>query len=172
MPLCLFAPVGPQYAVYSSLEHELSLAVVATIGMAFLAYLSKVYATWQASISKYQNLLYHCMFDRHLDSGRGTLLNLCDEVIQQEVKEVIVAYFVLMTQGKATKEELDGRCEELLLEEFKEEVDFEVHDAITKLKKLGIARRDAAGYFTHQSLKAANDIIGVTTEELVALHDV
>ena len=112
------------------------------------------------------------MFDRHLDSGRGTLLNLCDEVIHQEVKEVITAYFVLMTQGKATKEELDRRCEELLLEEFKEEVDFDVHDAVTKLKKLGIAKRDAAGYFTHQSLKAANDIIGVTTEELVALHDV
>lgn len=41
----LFAPVGPQYAVYSSLEHEVSLAVVGTIAMAFLAYLSKVYAT-------------------------------------------------------------------------------------------------------------------------------
>ena len=126
---------------------------------------------WQASISKYKNLLFGAMFDRHLDSGRGTLLNLCDEVVHQEVKEVITAYFVLLTQGRATEEELDRRCEALLLEEFGEEVDFEVHDAITKLEKLGIARRDAVGHYTHQALKAANDIIGVTTEELVALHD-
>lgn len=25
------------------------------------------------------------MYDKQLDSGRGTLLNLCDDVIQQEV---------------------------------------------------------------------------------------
>jgi hypothetical protein len=44
------------------------------------------------------------MYDKQLDSGRGTLLHLCDDVIQQEVKEVILAYFILMTQGKATEE--------------------------------------------------------------------
>jgi hypothetical protein len=36
-------------------------------------------------------------------AGRGTLLHLCDDVIQQEVKEVILAYFVLMTQGKLSE---------------------------------------------------------------------
>jgi hypothetical protein len=69
------------------------------------------------------------MYDKQLDSGKGTLLHLCDDVIQQEVlnhlalifamchmscmrhllsqtpwqvKEVIVSYYILMEQGKAT----------------------------------------------------------------------
>jgi hypothetical protein len=76
----------------------------------------------------YQNLITKSMYDKQLDSGRGTLLHLCDDVIQQEVckphyipnwfnwlcasdvslntflqvKEVIISYYILMEQGKAT----------------------------------------------------------------------
>jgi len=77
----------------------------------------------------YQNLITKSMYDKQLDSGKGTLLHLCDDVIQQEVcnphyvidkfnlscmwhqnilnlflqvKEVIVSYYILMEQGKAT----------------------------------------------------------------------
>jgi hypothetical protein len=33
----------------------------------------------------YQNLITKSMYDKQLDSGKGTLLHLCDDVIQQEV---------------------------------------------------------------------------------------
>jgi hypothetical protein len=107
------------------------------------------------------------MYDKQLDSGRGTLLHLCDDVIQQEVKEVILAYFILMTQGKATEEDLDRRCEQLLATKFNEKCDFEVDDAISKLEKLEIVSKDSDGMYTDVSLTHANDIIGVTTDELV-----
>jgi hypothetical protein len=107
------------------------------------------------------------MYDKQLDSGRGTLLHLCDDVIQQEVKEVILAYFILMTQGKATEEDLDRRCEQLLATKFNEKCDFEVDDAISKLEKLEIVSKDSEGMYTDESLTHANDIIGVTTDELV-----
>ena len=84
---------------------------------------------FQANMVTYQNLITKSMYDKQLDSGKGTLLHLCDDVIQQEVcnphyvidkfnlscmchqnilnlflqvKEVIVSYYILMEQGKAT----------------------------------------------------------------------
>jgi len=102
-----------------------------------------------------------------LDSGKGTLLHLCDDVIQQEVKEVIISFFLLMEQGKATRQDLDLRCEELLKDEFGESCNFEVDDAVQKLEKLGIVSRDTVGRYNCVGLKRANEIIGITTEELV-----
>jgi len=36
-------------------------------------------------MAQYQNLITQSMYDKQLDSGKGTLLHLCDDVIQQEV---------------------------------------------------------------------------------------
>lgn len=83
---------------------------------------------FQQNMTTYQNLITQSMYDKQLDSGRGTLLHLCDDVIQQEVdsrkmfplliclmyvlilfcdldvqvKELIISYFILMEQGKLT----------------------------------------------------------------------
>ncbi|KAJ8432049.1 hypothetical protein Cgig2_001973 [Carnegiea gigantea] len=122
---------------------------------------------FQQNMAMYQNLVTQSMYDKQLDSGKGTLLHLCDDVIQQEVKEVIISFFILMEQGKATREDLDLLCEELIREEFGESCNFEVDDAVQKLEKLGIVSRDSIGRYYCVGLKRANEIIGPTTEELV-----
>ncbi|CAN6838018.1 unnamed protein product [Brassica oleracea] len=123
-------------------------------------------------MATYQNLITQSMYDKQLDSGKGTLLHLCDDVIQQEVKEVMISFYILMEQGKATLEvhntnfysfDLDLRCEELIKEEFGERCNFDVDDAVQKLEKLGIVARDTIGRYYCMGLK----IIGTTTEELV-----
>ncbi|MBA0614728.1 hypothetical protein Godav_014982 [Gossypium davidsonii] len=83
------------------------------------------------------------------------------------VKEVIISFFILMEQGKATMEDLDLRCEELIKEEFEESCNFDVDDAVDKLEKLKIVSRDSIGRYYCVGLKRANEIIGVTTEEHV-----
>lgn len=40
---------------------------------------------FQANLVLYQNLITKSLYDKQLDSGRGTLLHLSDDVIQQEV---------------------------------------------------------------------------------------
>ncbi|WOK97478.1 hypothetical protein Cni_G06186 [Canna indica] len=132
-----------------------------------IGYCAKIYLTFQANMATYQNLITKSMYDKQLDSGKGTLLHLCDDVIQQEVKEVIISYFILMEQGKLTIADLDSQCEQLIKEEFIEECNFEVEDAVKKLEKLGIVSRDSAGRIFCVPLKRANEIIGTTTEELV-----
>ncbi|XP_022148122.1 uncharacterized protein LOC111016875 isoform X2 [Momordica charantia] len=122
------------------------VAVLSTV----IGYCAKTYFTFQQNLVTYQNLITQSMYEKQLDSGRGTLLHLCDDVIQQEVKE-----------------DLDLRCEELIKEEFGESCNFEVDDAVQKLEKLGIVSRDTIGRYYCVGLKRANEIIGPTTEELV-----
>ncbi|KAM0859244.1 hypothetical protein ACQ4PT_047319 [Festuca glaucescens] len=141
--------------------------VVIAIMSGVIGYCAKIYFTFQANMTLYQNLITKSMYDKQLDSGKGTLLHLCDDVIQQEVKEVIICYYILMEQGKATIQDLDLQCEELIKEEFGAECNFDVHDAVKKLEKLGIIHRDSIGRILCAPLKRANEIIGTTTEEMV-----
>ncbi|AQK39744.1 aminopeptidase [Zea mays] len=76
--------------------------VVIAILSGVIGYCAKIYFTFQQNMTMYQNLITKSMYDKQLDSGKGTLLHLCDDVIQQEVKEVIICYYILMEQGKAT----------------------------------------------------------------------
>ncbi|KAJ6841285.1 uncharacterized protein M6B38_308335 [Iris pallida] len=152
----------------SSLEMpKADIWVVIAILSGLIGYCAKIYFSFQQNMATYQNLITQSMYDKQLDSGRGTLLHLCDDVIQQEVKEVIISYFILMEQGKSTIQELDLQCEELILEEFGERCNFEVKDAVQKLEKLGIVAWDSIGRIYCLPLKRANEIIGPTTEELV-----
>ncbi|KAF5198841.1 Aminopeptidase [Thalictrum thalictroides] len=141
--------------------------VIAAVLSGLIGYCAKIYFTFQQNMTLYQNLITQSMYDKQLDSGRGTLLHLCDDVIQQEVKEVIILFFILMEQGKATLNDLDLQCEELINEEFGANCNFDVDDAVQKLEKMGVVARDSLGRYYCVGLKRANEIIGTTTEELV-----
>ncbi|CAN6485632.1 unnamed protein product [Victoria cruziana] len=161
------AVVGLVTLVSSIEKPKADIWVIIAILSGLVGYCAKTYFTFQQNMATYQNLITKSMYDKQLDSGRGTLLHLCDDVLQQEVKEVIIAFYVLMEQGRATKEELDKRCEELMESEFGLKCNFEVDDAVQKLEKLGIIGRDSVGRVFCVSLQRANDIIGTTTEEVV-----
>ncbi|KAF5725594.1 hypothetical protein HS088_TW23G00318 [Tripterygium wilfordii] len=95
-----------------------------------------------SNLVAYQSLITQSVYNKQLDSGRGTLLHLCDE-------------------------ELDQHCEQLIKEEFNESCNFDVDDAVQKLKKLGLVTQEKTGIYKCVDLKDANDIIGTTTEEVV-----
>ncbi|XP_060667569.1 uncharacterized protein LOC107427967 isoform X2 [Ziziphus jujuba] len=92
-------------AVVGSVEMpKADLWVIFAVLSTVIGYIAKTYFTFQQNMAAYQNLITQSMYDKQLDSGRGTLLHLCDDVIQQEVKEVIISFFILMEQGKATRQ--------------------------------------------------------------------
>ncbi|KAM7278738.1 hypothetical protein ACFE04_005872 [Oxalis oulophora] len=138
-------------------------AILTTLG----GYCVKTYFTFQQNLVSYQSLITQSVYDKQLDSGRGTLLHLCDDVIQQEVKEVILSFYILMVQGKSAKQNLDMQIEKFIKDEFNEKCNFDVDDALIKLGKLGIVAQDKEGIYTAVDLRKANEIIGTTTEEVV-----
>ncbi|XP_022934332.1 uncharacterized protein LOC111441529 [Cucurbita moschata] len=161
------AAIGLVTVIGSLSVPKADVKVIFAILSAVGGYCVKTYLSFQGNLVSYQSLITSCVYDKQLDSGRGTLLHLCDEVIQQEVKEVIISFYILMKQGRATKQELDRRCEELIQVQFDQSCNFEVDDAVHKLEKLGILIRDADGAYSCVDLRSANDIIGITTEEIV-----
>ncbi|THU69847.1 hypothetical protein C4D60_Mb08t18720 [Musa balbisiana] len=146
----------------SSLEMpKADIWVVIAIISGLVGYCAKVYFTFQQNMTTYQNLITQSMYDKQLDSGRGTLLHLCGQRGDN---------FLLHFDGAGetnNKGDLDHKCEELIREQFHEDINFEVEDAVRKLEKLGIVARDSIGRIYCVPLKRANEIIGTTTEELV-----
>lgn len=59
-----------------------------------VAILSSTSCRFQANMAAYQNLITQSMYDKQLDSGKGTLLHLCDDVIQQEVSSYLMNFFI------------------------------------------------------------------------------
>ncbi|KAL1201357.1 hypothetical protein V5N11_003769 [Cardamine amara subsp. amara] len=162
------AAIGLVTVVSSVSLKKTDIRVIAAILSTVVAYCIKTYFTFQRNLVDYQSLITRSVYDKQLDSGRGTLLHLCDEVIQQEVKEVIISFFMLIKQGRPTsKEELDVRSEAFIKEEFNESCNFDVDDAVKKLEKLGLVSRDSEDKYSCVSMKEANEIMGTTTEEMV-----
>ncbi|OAO91804.1 hypothetical protein AXX17_AT5G13370 [Arabidopsis thaliana] len=162
------AAIGLVTVVSSVSLKKADIRVIAAILSTVVAYCVKTYFTFQRNLVDYQSLITRSVYDKQLDSGRGTLLHLCDEVIQQEVKEVIISFFMLIKKGCPTsKEELDMKSEAFIKEEFNESCNFDVDDAITKLEKLGLVSRDSEDKYRCVEMKEANEIMGTTTEEMV-----
>ena len=66
-----------------------------------------------------------------------------NEAEEQECKEAFLAYYFLLTSdGAPTADALDQRIEDWLRQTFNADVDFGCEDALTKLDRLGLLRRD------------------------------
>jgi hypothetical protein len=75
------------------------------------------------------------LYNKNLDNDVGVLQYLVDSIEDQEYKEALLAYTLLLKAGAPlTEEELDDRVERFLNDHFKGlEVDFEVDDALDKI---------------------------------------
>jgi hypothetical protein len=75
--------------------------------------------------------LYH----KNLDNDIGVLQYLIDNIEDQEFKESVIAYLLLLKANRPmTESELDAEAENLLNQHFENlEVDFEVDDALEKI---------------------------------------
>ena len=93
---------------------------------------------------KYQLNLTQSLYYQNIDNNAGVIHRLLDEAAEQENREVMLAYFFLWHQAPAaglSAGELDGRIEAWLLAEAEQAVDFEIHDALSKLETLKVARQ-------------------------------
>ena len=81
-----------------------------------------------------QNLYFH-----NLDNNAGAITYLIDLARQEEIKEAILAYALLINLNTInTQEELDSACEDWFDTNFAQQIDFDISDALYKLEQLGI----------------------------------
>jgi len=90
-----------------------------------------------------QNLYFHAMAD-----NRGVMIKLIDRAAEEDVKEEILLYCVLAKE-KAHRSELkaiDQAIERYLSATFGVDVDFDLEDALSRLKADGLVTEDKEGY--------------------------
>ena len=80
-------------------------------------------------------------------TGMAVVSQLVDDVKAQELKELVVAYFLLWVHGPSTSAEVDKRAEDFLREKFSLDLNFDVADAIQKLLCLKLIAKDSQGRY-------------------------
>jgi hypothetical protein len=93
----------------------------------------------------HQKILSDNIYYRNVNNNAGIFDYIIGAAEDQECKEAFLAYSFLLTPGDGpTDDELDRRIEDWLRLTFKADVDFECGDALTKLDRLGLLRRDGS----------------------------
>jgi hypothetical protein len=132
--------------------------------IAFLALISGVFGYGLRSFYGYLNTRdrYHLnltrsLYFQNLDSNAGVIHRLLDEAEEQEFREVILAWWLLRKNRftPVTSEELDRAAEAWLQEKLGVAVDFEVSDALAKLRRMGLCRELPGKKFRAVDLEAA-----------------
>lgn len=117
-----------------------ALAFVGLVG-GTIGYGIRSFFGYQRTKDRYRLNLTESLYYQNLDNNAGVLYRVVQDAEEQEFREAVLAYFLLWREAGSgwTAGELDGRAEELLQPLVKLPVDFEVHDALGKLARLGLA---------------------------------
>ena len=129
---------------------------------AFIGYLVKSVLAYYRTKDKYQFDLTRSLYLKNLDNNSGVLYRILNEAQQQELCETIIGYAMLWKASpkRGLKEQpLDEVAEKFLFNQTQIDVDFDLHDALGKLARLGLADVDADGYWTATPIEAAPDIL-------------
>ena len=107
-----------------------------TIGYGIKSLLGYFRAKNKLELNLTRNLYY-----QNLDNNAGVLYRILDEAEEQEFREIVLGYYLLWQGADAegwTEEQLDRKVETYLLSLLEVDVDFEVSDAMAKLRRLGL----------------------------------
>jgi Protein of unknown function (DUF3754) len=138
---------GLMITIWKIIKGALVLAAAGVYGtLAFLGlvggtigYGMRSFYGYQQTKQKYQLSLTQSLYYQNLDNNSGALCRLIDEAEEQECREAMLAYFFLWRQGSDagwTGQQLDDAIESFLEQRVQVQVDFELSDAIDKLKRL------------------------------------
>lgn len=122
--------------------------LLAFVGFIFatLSYGAKSFFGYKRIKASYEHDLTKRLYYQNLDTNAGVIYRLIDEANEQEFRETILAYFMLWQNES---EELDeNQLDQLVEEKLKAwtlfDVDFEVDDALRKVKKFGLAEESVS----------------------------
>lgn len=123
-----------------------------------VGYVTKTAFGYFSTKEKYQFGLTKNLYLKNMDNNSGVIYRLFNEAEEQEMCETVLAYSMLWqhqaTEG-LTDIELDDLSENYLHETVNFPVEFDVHDALEKLDRLGLANMGRNGKWRAVSLQTA-----------------
>ena len=141
----LFLVVGFYLGIVAAVEHDqMKTAFAAMSGLvALVGFVMRQYLRYQRQSLKYQKELTDNIYFRNVNNNAGIFDYMIGAAEEQECKEAFLAYYFLQTADEPpTQAALDRMIEDWLREKFGVDIDFEVDDALKKLERLGLLKRD------------------------------
>ena len=107
----------------------------------------------------YKMVLSRSLYTHSLDINMGVIATLLDQALDEDIKEVILAYYVLLTSGQfLSSPAVKERALTFLKDNYDLIIDFEVSDALTKLRKDGLVIQQKAKYKAVQVQQASDKL--------------
>jgi hypothetical protein len=141
----LFLVVGFYLGISAAVEEsQLKTALAAVSGLVALGgFIMTQWVKYQRQSLKHQKELADNVYYRNINNNAGIFDYIIGAAEEQECKEAFLAYYFLSTAASPpTETELDQRIEKWLQDTFSVDIDFEVDDALAKLDRLELLRRD------------------------------
>ncbi len=88
----------------------------------------------------YKMVLSRSLYTHSLDINVGVIATLLDQALDEDIKEVVLAYAILLNAGETglSVEAVKQQCEQFVQDNFGIKLAFEVSDALGKLRKDGL----------------------------------
>ncbi len=147
-------------------DDQVKQALAALSGVAAVGgFIMRQWMKFERQSLKYQKAVTDNVYYRNVNNNAGIFDYIIGAAEAQETKEAFLAfYFLLTAPAPLTETELDHQVEHWLHQKFNTDLDFEVHDGLAKLERLGLLTRDAEG-------RLAVTPIGEALRRLDALWD-
>ena len=103
------------------------------------AYLFRQYSNFVNKKIKYGKMLSDSLYFKNLGNNSGAFYSLLNSSEEEVLKETILAYaFLHRSENPLTASELDSQIESWFKTELNTELDFDVKDALLRLKNIGL----------------------------------
>ncbi|HSD06147.1 TMEM143 family protein [Flavobacterium sp.] len=103
------------------------------------AYLFRQYNNYVNKKIRYSKMLSDSLYFKNLGNNSGAFYSLLNSSEEEVMKETILVYsFLDKSEKPLSAEELDSQIEFWFLSELNTDLDFDVKDALSKLKNLGL----------------------------------
>jgi hypothetical protein len=102
-------------------------------------YLFRQYSSFVNKKIKFSKMLSDSLYFKNLGNNSGAFYSLLNSSEEEELKETILAYaFLNRSSSPLTSEELDNQIESWFKTKLNTDLDFDVTDALFKLKNIGL----------------------------------
>jgi hypothetical protein len=129
-------------------------------GVLLAFYLGRGVLSYLQTKDRYQFGLTRNLYLKNLDNNMGVIYRLFNEAEEQEVCETILVYCVLLNEQKRLNEnEMAERSIQLLKKFTDQVVTFDLHDALGKLSRFGLANVDSKGEWDAVPLNDASAVL-------------
>jgi len=125
-----------------TLDKAALLALLAGLGT-LVGFIWKQVKNFRTRKLQFVQALTRNLYFKNVANNASVIYQLVDEAEEEECKEALLAYYFLLTTPQPlSAKALDEQIEQWFSRRWQYRLDFEISDALAKLERLGMARRD------------------------------